>query len=76
MTKTVIVYGPKGCGKTRNAEHLRQYFGCTEINDDCDGRPMIVKDGYLHLCIVKPKLVKTNWVVMDYQSAMSMAAEK
>lgn len=31
MSKTVIVYGPQGCGKTLNAEKLRKYFGCTSV---------------------------------------------
>lgn len=27
----VIVYGPQGCGKTRNADKLAAYFGCQKI---------------------------------------------
>lgn len=29
----VIVWGPPGCGKTRNAEKLRKHFGCARIVD-------------------------------------------
>lgn len=29
----VIVYGPQGCGKTRNAERLARFFGCTQVVD-------------------------------------------
>lgn len=28
---TVIIYGPQGCGKTRNAEQLRQAFGLERV---------------------------------------------
>lgn len=34
MNKSVIVYGPKGCGKTRNAERLRAHFGLDHVIDD------------------------------------------
>jgi hypothetical protein len=30
---SVIVYGPAGCGKTRNAEIIRDYFGLDVILD-------------------------------------------
>lgn len=31
---SVIVYGPQGCGKTRNAETLRVLFKCDKVVDD------------------------------------------
>lgn len=31
---SIIIYGPPGCGKTRNAERLRRHFGMHEIVDD------------------------------------------
>lgn len=31
---TVIVYGPAGCGKTKNAERLRAKYGCWKVFDD------------------------------------------
>jgi hypothetical protein len=31
--KSVIVYGPQGCGKTRNAEKIRSHFGLKYILD-------------------------------------------
>lgn len=30
----VVVYGPQGCGKTRNAERLRKHFGKRSVIDD------------------------------------------
>lgn len=35
---SVIIYGPQGCGKTRNAQALAQHFGLTNIIDPwCPG---------------------------------------
>lgn len=35
--KTVIVYGPQGCGKSSAAKGLLAYSGCTGLVDDWDG---------------------------------------
>jgi len=38
MNKSIIVYGPQGCGKTVNAERIRKHFGLTgKIVDDWRG---------------------------------------
>jgi MoxR-like ATPase len=29
----IIIYGPAGCGKTRNAERLRRLFGLGQVAD-------------------------------------------
>lgn len=34
ITKSVIVYGPQGCGKTKNAATLAAHFGLSHIVDD------------------------------------------
>lgn len=34
MKKSVIVYGPQGCGKTRNAEALMTAYDCDSVHDD------------------------------------------
>jgi MoxR-like ATPase len=31
---TVILSGPQGCGKTRNAVDLQKHFGCGKVVDD------------------------------------------
>jgi hypothetical protein len=31
---SIIIYGPAGCGKTRNAARFAKFFGMTEIVDD------------------------------------------
>lgn len=41
QSKAVIIRGPQGCGKTRNAEALAKHFGKTLIIDDWkDGEPL------------------------------------
>lgn len=34
MTKSVLIIGPQGCGKTLHREALRQHFGCATVHDD------------------------------------------
>jgi len=36
--RSVIIYGPQACGKTRNADKLRAAFGLNLVIDDWDGR--------------------------------------
>ncbi len=36
MNKSVIVFGPAGCGKTTNAVRLAQHFGLNKIADGAD----------------------------------------
>jgi hypothetical protein len=48
--QTVIVHGPKACGKTRNKEALRRKFRCMGVVDDFGWRrhnPLT--RGFLHL---------------------------
>ena len=34
MSNTVLIHGPQGCGKTRNAQALAEHFGCSKVVDD------------------------------------------
>lgn len=34
MSKSVVVFGPKGCGKTRHKDRIAQHFNLTNIVDD------------------------------------------
>ncbi len=52
---TVVIYGPPASGKTRNAEALRQFFGCTHIyEDDVSHRAEFPKPGALILTQSSP----------------------
>jgi tRNA A37 N6-isopentenylltransferase MiaA len=51
--KTVIVYGPAACGKTRNKYEIAKHFGCDTVVDEwSEDRPMI--QDALHLTTMKP----------------------
>lgn len=41
MFSTVVIHGPQGCGKTRNAQALAAHFGCSRIVDDWNGQSKI-----------------------------------
>jgi len=41
MPKSVVVYGPTGCGKTRNAERMLKAFGLQFIYDGYSGEPLL-----------------------------------
>ena len=38
MTRSVFVYGPQGCGKTRNAAKIAAHFGLSKTIDGYDGQ--------------------------------------
>lgn len=46
---SLIVYGPMMCGKTRNAEKMRESFGLDRIIDDWDCRSRVPLVGALIL---------------------------
>lgn len=41
MSATVVIHGPQGCGKTRNAQALAAHFGCARIVDGWNGRDKV-----------------------------------
>lgn len=75
VAPTVYVYGPQGCGKTRNAEALREFFGCTHVVDNDDTRA-IIEDGALYLGVSEPDYrTQGNCRVLPFQYAMQLMAE-
>jgi hypothetical protein len=44
MNKSVIVYGPQGCGKTLLAKELATHFGVSKIQDEYTGQPLKTTD--------------------------------
>lgn len=51
--ETIVVYGPQGCGKTRNANRIREHFGLALIVDGWDGNSTL-RRGTLALTNVAP----------------------
>lgn len=49
MYNTLVVHGPQGCGKTRNANLLRDRFGCRDVVDEWDPQTAPLEEGKLHL---------------------------
>ncbi len=37
MSRSIVIYGPQRCGKTTNAQELREHFGMKDVLDDWDG---------------------------------------
>ena len=46
---TVVVHGPRACGKTRNAQAIAAHFRCRAIVDDFDRSIHHLTPGALHL---------------------------
>lgn len=68
MAAPLVVYGPQGCGKTANAKAIADYFYCTSVVDDWDGRSAL-PDGALALCQQYPRLRGCD--VLSYQAVMA-----
>ncbi len=52
---TIVVHGPQGCGKTRNADALRKAFGCTRVVEADE-----VRDGHIDAKFSHHTLVLTS----------------
>lgn len=64
-----IVYGPPGCGKSRNAKALAEKFGAWMYFDDWDGESEL-PDGCLALTNAKPFRIAGYERVMAFAEAM------
>ncbi len=64
-----IVYGPMGCGKTRNSQRLAHHFGYVKIVDGWDGRSELPPN-CLVLTVERPKAIRGARVV-PFQDAMA-----
>lgn len=53
-TRSIIVYGPQGSGKTYYAPVLMKYFGLTKLIDNCVPGDRIPSTGALILTIFQP----------------------
>ncbi|WP_282129381.1 hypothetical protein [Roseobacter litoralis] len=74
MTKTMIVHGPKGCGKTFNSKSIAAFYGCIDIIDDWLPGAAIYAD-CLHLTYQRPDVPKPNTRTMTFQRAMEEMRE-
>lgn len=71
MNKSWIVYGPQGCGKTRNAKAIAKGLGLSQIHDGWDGSKQTFSTmDTLHLTNELPAWAKENRRVLAYAEAM------
>ena len=77
----VIIHGPHGCGKTRNADKLAAYFGCQKIVDAEDGGwSEVCEHGHRFKYLIltnAERLPETTWELNDvrvvsFEHAMSL----
>lgn len=68
MSSIVVIHGPQGCGKTRNAQALAAHSGYSRIVDDWDGRSKI-EDGCLVLINSIPFGFKVPPLPVGFRSA-------
>lgn len=78
MKRSVIIYGPQGCGKTINGEALRAVYGCDRI-DDTDsfysgGHRFDPKAGHLYLTCDPKVLTQFPEHVVHFDEAIKRVA--
>jgi hypothetical protein len=63
MSKSVIVYGSRGCGKTTNATRIAKALGLTQIIDNAefDPRQLPALNGVLMLTTENPVYAHETW---------------
>lgn len=74
MNKSIIIYGPAGCGKTHHGKALAKRFGLDKVVEHDEQRGPIEPRGVLYLTNQKPPNQST--MVMAFSDAMSVAGIK
>ena len=74
--KSVIVYGPPGCGKTRNKKLLMMYFNLSKVQDEWSPGQDVPEDTLLLTTVPMPPVftLKTEYVVCwSFEAALQAA---
>ncbi|MGK8440636.1 hypothetical protein ACRS3X_25430 [Ectopseudomonas hydrolytica] len=75
--KSWLVYGPEGCGKTKNAQAIADALGLTEIVDDWQpGDPAPITKALVLTNHLGPDHMPFSRRVLRYDQAMSLVAAK
>lgn len=75
--KSWLVYGPEGCGKTRDSQAIADALGLTEIVDDWQpGDPVPVTKALVLTNHLGPDHMPFRRHVLSYDQAMSLVAAK
>lgn len=75
MNKSVIVFGPAGCGKTTHASRLSKCFGLDTIVDDADlSMPPAYSENTLYLVRERPAWApEDDGRIIEFRDAMALA---
>lgn len=75
MEKSVVVYGPQGCGKTTHAKALAKHFGVAHIVDDArSDLPKLEKCDHLYLMRGRPTWADDSYRrVLPFDQACRLA---
>lgn len=88
VKKSLVIYGPAGCGKTFHADALGRYFGLPVIDsyDAATGYgvllmpqgavrvgPVFAQHGFLYLLERKPSSLYKGSSVLSFEEAMAQA---
>jgi hypothetical protein len=75
--KSWLVYGPEGCGKTKNAQAIADALGLTEIVDDWQpGNPAPITKALVLTNHLGPDFPPFYRRALSYEQAMSLVAAK
>jgi len=66
--KSVVIYGPEGCGKSLLSQDMKKHFGCTAVVDGWDGEADL-PDGVLAITNVKPLVQLKDALVLSFGEA-------
>jgi len=72
--KSYILYGPEGCGKTKNAEAIANRLGLKTIVDNWDGDPTSYRmTNILYITNDVPTWARNNRRLISYSDAMEVS---
>lgn len=66
MSNTVILYGPKGTGKTRFSQQIAEHYGCVGITDNWDREEGMIPN---HLHITTRDYSNASMVMHDSETS-------
>ncbi|PPE75444.1 hypothetical protein C3942_00685 [Solimonas fluminis] len=69
-TRSIIVFGPPGCGKTRDRKRIAKHYRLTRIRDNWDPTQVFTSVDTLHLTNAPPPGDGRDRRVISYQDAM------
>ena len=72
--RSIVIYGPQACGKSSQAQRLREHFGLQDVVDDWDGHTVYPSEDTLVLTCNPDAVAEGTSRVMDFGTAMAELA--